>query len=483
MKNYRLKVFITAIMVFFSYTGCDNNEDTSTEIEKNFDVTFYKVTNQSNLSSNNLQATINNEDIQFSTFGEIGIDGMPGSFYKAYAYNKANDTEAVILFDENQEPAFIYNIDLTTGEKKESVTEFVRIDSENFYMRIYHYDWTNRLGTLLFETIITKNGQDYVSNPTYEIENLDFTGSKLSLNKSKTKKTNISFKRPIKRLETYQKLRNSKTFENNMDLFDGWKESFDNLRNSDIADWLVKTKKAGAALFLTGVLVTETVVGSPAGVPLLIGGAGLVAVSTVLEVFLTDTWTNRLNIIRDRITEIRDGVVEFGNDIVQTIDNYTSDLDEWINNNIPHDNLQDLVESLEEDEIISENQNLDDLPTSEGVLQIGLSWNSANTDIDLWVTDPFGERIYFENPTSASGGFLDRDDTDGFGPENIYFQENIPSGTYRVAVHYYGCDTEPSCASTNYTIKLSDGLGWSDVYTGTLNSVDQVNNVVNLDWQ
>lgn len=71
-----------------------------------------------------------------------------------------------------------------------------------------------------------------------------------------------------------------------------------------------------------------------------------------------------------------------------------------------------------------------------GALQISLAWTTA-TDQDLHVIDPTGTEISWENPTSRSGGQLDRDDIDGYGPENIYWSENAPDGTYSVSVVDY----------------------------------------------
>lgn len=173
-------------------------------------------------------------------------------------------------------------------------------------------------------------------------------------------------------------------------------------------------------------------------------------------------------------------MANIGNDIIEFKDNYSADLKNWLNEKIDQTNTQDLLNYIEENEIITENESLNDLPDSNGVIQIGLSWNTTDTDIDLWVIDPNGEKIYFDHEISASGGYLDRDDTDGLGPENIYWANNIPEGTYTVKVHYYGCNNEVNCPSTNYTIKVSNGLGYSKIYTGSLNAVDQVNQVVSF---
>lgn len=73
-----------------------------------------------------------------------------------------------------------------------------------------------------------------------------------------------------------------------------------------------------------------------------------------------------------------------------------------------------------------------------GALQVNLSWDTNYTDIDLHVIDPSGTEIYWYDPYSyATDGQLDRDDVDGFGPENIFWNENAPDGEYKVYVHYF----------------------------------------------
>ncbi|MEM9821250.1 MAG: hypothetical protein AAF985_09270 [Bacteroidota bacterium] len=79
---------------------------------------------------------------------------------------------------------------------------------------------------------------------------------------------------------------------------------------------------------------------------------------------------------------------------------------------------------------------VDVLLLGTGSLQISLSWNTP-TDQDLHVEDPGGEVIYFGNKTALSGGELDKDDTDGYGPENVYWLENAPDGSYQVSVDDY----------------------------------------------
>ena len=73
-----------------------------------------------------------------------------------------------------------------------------------------------------------------------------------------------------------------------------------------------------------------------------------------------------------------------------------------------------------------------------GDLQVTLTWNTA-TDIDLHIREPNGTHVYYaaRNGTTAR---LDRDDTDGFGPENIFVNSGAAAaGVYQVyIVHYSG---------------------------------------------
>ena len=106
-----------------------------------------------------------------------------------------------------------------------------------------------------------------------------------------------------------------------------------------------------------------------------------------------------------------------------------------------------------------------------GALQVSLAWDST-PDIDLWITDPSGTEIYFGNKFSPTGGELDLDDRDGFGPENIYWTQDAPDGIYKIEVDYYrrsGIGGEPGgTGPTDYTVTIN-GLGANRVFIGSLN--------------
>ncbi|RYG34366.1 MAG: hypothetical protein EOO01_32320 [Chitinophagaceae bacterium] len=84
----------------------------------------------------------------------------------------------------------------------------------------------------------------------------------------------------------------------------------------------------------------------------------------------------------------------------------------------------------------------------------------------------------FNNETSSSGGYLDRDDIDGFGPENIYWMDGGPDGTYKVQVDYYDPQNGPA---TNYVIKIINGLGFIRTFEGTINSTSPMKTVVTFE--
>lgn len=104
--------------------------------------------------------------------------------------------------------------------------------------------------------------------------------------------------------------------------------------------------------------------------------------------------------------------------------------------------------------------------TGFGDIKITLDWNTI-ADLDLWVTEPSGEKITFEHTLSATQGQLDLDDTDGFGPENIFWpQDKAPIGTtnYKIQVHFYGSADDPV---TNYRVVVSN-FGVSRTFTGSI---------------
>ena len=75
-----------------------------------------------------------------------------------------------------------------------------------------------------------------------------------------------------------------------------------------------------------------------------------------------------------------------------------------------------------------------DLPVD---VRVALNWNKDNTDIDLWVTDPNGEKCMYSHKSTEIGGRLSDDFTGGFGPEQFLLKKAI-KGTYKIETNFFG---------------------------------------------
>lgn len=68
-------------------------------------------------------------------------------------------------------------------------------------------------------------------------------------------------------------------------------------------------------------------------------------------------------------------------------------------------------------------------------LRVQLNWDKDSSDVDLWVTEPDSEKVYWGHKISRDGGVLDTDNKVGFGPEN-YSIDAPPPGLYHVQAFY-----------------------------------------------
>ncbi|MGB5689875.1 MAG: DUF2135 domain-containing protein, partial [Woeseiaceae bacterium] len=71
-------------------------------------------------------------------------------------------------------------------------------------------------------------------------------------------------------------------------------------------------------------------------------------------------------------------------------------------------------------------------------LRVVLSWNSIS-DLDLWIVEPSGEKVGYNNLLSQAGGLMPKDITGSFGPEQ-YLVKTLQPGTYEFYVDYFQSD-------------------------------------------
>jgi Ca-activated chloride channel family protein len=91
-------------------------------------------------------------------------------------------------------------------------------------------------------------------------------------------------------------------------------------------------------------------------------------------------------------------------------------------------------------------------------LRVVMTWDADNTDIDLWVTDPNGEKCYYGNRLSYQGGRMSQDFTGGYGPEEFSLKKAKP-GKYKVEANFYGHNQQIVAGATTLQMKLATHFG------------------------
>ncbi|MCL2485264.1 MAG: DUF2135 domain-containing protein [Endomicrobia bacterium] len=70
-------------------------------------------------------------------------------------------------------------------------------------------------------------------------------------------------------------------------------------------------------------------------------------------------------------------------------------------------------------------------------IRVVLGWSTDNTDIDLHVTDPHGEKAFYGNRLTRIGGRVSQDIRDGFGPEEFMIRKAV-NGKYEISTNNFG---------------------------------------------
>jgi len=115
-----------------------------------------------------------------------------------------------------------------------------------------------------------------------------------------------------------------------------------------------------------------------------------------------------------------------------------------------------------------------------GDIQVTLSWNTG-ADIDLIVTDPNGETVFYnqQNRNTSTGGHMDHDGRGECRPEqdyprieNVYWESSRPRGAYKIELSYFGpCGDN---AETEATLSLAIGGAIAGVYHYTLKPEERI---------
>jgi hypothetical protein len=95
-----------------------------------------------------------------------------------------------------------------------------------------------------------------------------------------------------------------------------------------------------------------------------------------------------------------------------------------------------------------------------GDIQVTLRWASSD-DLDLAVTDPAGQTVYYANPAIASGGQLDVDANAGCGEADTTPIENIfwptgqaPQGQFTASVNLFARCSGGAQGPVSFEIRL-----------------------------
>ena len=94
-------------------------------------------------------------------------------------------------------------------------------------------------------------------------------------------------------------------------------------------------------------------------------------------------------------------------------------------------------------------------------VRIILTWDTDMTDMDLWVTEPSGEKAYYSNNRTTIGGLVSRDFTNGYGPEEYLLKKRM-SGKYKIEVNFYGSSAPELTGPTTLQVEVFTNYGRAD---------------------
>ncbi|MGM0579771.1 MAG: VIT domain-containing protein [Bacteroidota bacterium] len=94
-------------------------------------------------------------------------------------------------------------------------------------------------------------------------------------------------------------------------------------------------------------------------------------------------------------------------------------------------------------------------------IRIVIDWDANETDIDLWVTDPNGEKCSYQNKNTQLGARMSNDITAGYGPEEFRLKKAI-EGNYNIEVKFYGSNKQTVLDNVSVRAIVYTRFGFED---------------------
>jgi TonB-dependent SusC/RagA subfamily outer membrane receptor len=91
-------------------------------------------------------------------------------------------------------------------------------------------------------------------------------------------------------------------------------------------------------------------------------------------------------------------------------------------------------------------------------VRVVVDWNHDDTDLDLWVEDPYNEVASYKRKKTKIGGRMSKDMTNGFGPEE-FMLKRAPQGSFKVSVDYYSDRVQKISGPTILKVTLFKNYG------------------------
>lgn len=113
-------------------------------------------------------------------------------------------------------------------------------------------------------------------------------------------------------------------------------------------------------------------------------------------------------------------------------------------------------------------------------VRVVIDWDSDNCDIDLWVTDPSGEKCFYSNQLTKAGGRISGDCTSGYGPEEFMIKKAL-KGRYKVQANYFGSSAQTLSGLTTIQVKLITNYGRANEKTQSITRrLEEQNEIIDL---